>query len=363
MYLHMQTLLLSSVVLSALAGCGQLSPSSNTDKHLEIDHREYSVKAPMLESSQFDFGPVVGTPGSTVRHIYLLRNTSDEPIQIARVNNMKPCCGEVSIASNTIPPRESVELVVIVHVNEVKGQVTHWATVETDPPSPVPIEFRTSVTAYPALSLEPEEPSTKKTLPGIGIVRSFRLTAYGTLDKPPPTLGELDIEGALPAKWDGPATETTLENKLVRHERTLNVCIKGDAEPGHHAEEVRVKLGDNIQVRSDVLWEVVPIIVANPSGIVADGDRLSVRTLMIRSMDKKAFTIKSITSDLDSVKLPTVPSDMAAFHNLQITIRPVPAEKGRAGKITVKTDHADNHNIQIAVYIGQSRLGDNQGGR
>lgn len=302
--------------------------------------------------AHFDFGPVVSRPGLSLSHVYPVTNRSAGPIRVVRAINMKSCCGEVELEPATLEPGESTDLAVTVHIHEANGQVTHWATVETDPPSEPGLAFWTSVTAYPAAVIEAEGPANPPILPGGELVRRFRLIAHGTAEDPPAALDDAAIECALPADWEGPTADRELDGGLVRRERAFTVRARGEGTIGRRVEEVRVALAGEILARSVARWEVAPALVANPPGLIARGGATLERKLLVRTVDGRPFSIRSIGSDLGCVGLPEAPAEASPMHVLAVTVRPGPDDAGRTGRITIDTDHPAQPTVEVAVYVG-----------
>lgn len=156
-----------------------------------------------LGDRSHDFGPVVGGSGTKATHRYRLVNGAGEPVRLVAVN-LKPCCGQVEIDREVVPPGETAEVAVALTLDGRSGGLGHVAIVSTSLGET--IELRTTATVRPALRVRPLDSSPLRIVMGSDASAESRFVAVaaGTADDPPLDLKRMEFDATIPVRWDDP---------------------------------------------------------------------------------------------------------------------------------------------------------------
>ena len=336
-----------------MLGCGE-PPTPPRDRS---DLRE-SPTTPFgdLADRRHDFGAVVGRPGRTLTHAYLLTNSTSGPVKVLQAVNAKPCCGDVAMGPATLEPGQSATLEVTVRVGGSIGPLSHRAIVETDHPAAAQLEFWTLADVHPRLRIEEADQDLPALRPGATERREFAALAYGTADDPPIDLDGPMFRSDLEADWSGPAEDSPLANGLVERSRPFAVALEAGAEPGLRTGELRiVDRGGEFLLGYPLRWEVVPAIKATPSGIViTPSSTVRDPKILLQAQDGRAFRVLGVESDLPGIVAEPPRPESGATQVLRLAIEPGPGNAGRPGTIAVTTDHPDQPRIDLTVYVSGS---------
>ncbi len=91
---------------------------------------------------------------------------------------------------------------------------------------------------------------------------------------------------------------------------------------------------------------------ATPVGIIVDREaRPSETRVVVRSTDRRAFRILGAASTLPGVSAEADDSDTRTLHGVRVKIEPGPGNRGRPGKVMIRTNHPSQSVASISVFI------------
>ncbi len=301
-----------------------------------------------------DFGRVLAGADVERQHTYRVVNASGRPVKVARVVNMKPCCGDVATVGPTVlEPGQGLDVTVTLKIGPASGQLQHSAVIQADDPDHPEIELTTLATCSPRAAIDEVVAADRSIPPGETTRAEFVLHAYGDEATPPLALDERTVRCVVPVAWSGPQSrEVDPETGAVEHRRGLTITLQARGEPGERATDLFVMDGHLAVARKRIAWEVASALKAAPAGlVVTSGESEPVRKIVLRSQDGRPFRIGSATSRVDGLKVEFHDDGAKAVHLLEVRIGP-PSHPGlRTGEIRVTTDHPRQPEARIAVYI------------
>jgi hypothetical protein len=288
------------------------------------------------------------------RHTYRVANASKRPVKVARVVNMKPCCGDVEpVGPTVLEPGQGLDVTVTLKIGPASGQLQHGAVIESDDPDSPEIELTTLANCLPRAAIDEVVSADRSILPGETTRAEFVIHSYGDATTPPLPLDERTIRCDASIAWSGPQSrEVDPETGSTEHRRGLVITLQAQGEQGDRATDLFVMDAHLAVARKRITWGVASALKATPTGLVVTSDEgESVRKVVLRSQDGKPFRISSATSRVDGLKVQFPDDGARAVHLLEVRIGP-PSRPGlRTGEILVATDHPRQPEAKIAVYI------------
>ena len=330
---------------------------SNNNKSTYIERKVQDAPAGADSSRRFHFGSVVGRTNLKLPHDYTITNRSDRPFKILRSINAKPCCGEVEpIAPKILAPGESITLKVTVRIGETLGLLRHRALVETDLPTDSVLEFWTTADVLPRVRVEEVAGDLHPLFPGQSARRRFTAIAYGTATDAPPELDDSTVRATSGVIWEDAARERRLDNQILERTRHFAVELKAGGKPGSRIEDISVVDGKNILWRQQLAWEVASSLKATPPGIIlSQPSGVTEEKVVIRSVDRRPFSLLGIESNLPGVSARAGDGGAQAVHVVRVKIEPSPGNAGHAGRVMIKTDHPNQPVVIVSVFVSSVR--------
>lgn len=296
----------------------------------------------VFEEMSYDFGTV--PQGTRVSHLFTVTNTSENVIEITRLDSRCDCL-QVSASKKSIRPNETATLNLVLDTTFLAGRQAHPLKIaSTDPGRPLTTIVITGKVEK-LLDIRPLTVSLKKVKrDGEPIEKIVTLKAT-----------KADLE--LPVLERGPGWMNVKEKRIGKREIQLIVTIDPkeipDESPLWKSEfrfrpnidtlkEIRIGL----EVEIDEPYVVVPKKVAFKNAV--HGEVLA-SLLHLRTVDGKSFKVKDVKHDLPKHITLVKPEGSSDKQKISIMLKE-DAPKGEfKGTITVTTDNKNGKTVVVPI--------------
>jgi hypothetical protein len=292
--------------------------------------------------------------GQTLHRQFTFTNSTNRPIHLTGATATTPCCSQIGpISKEAIPPGGRcpipVTLKVAPSLQPEKKRVGFL--VLTDSAEYPNKTYALTVAAYPEWEVQ-DTPESSRTLPldrpGRQVVRitSRRSAQEGELL---PT--KVEADSPLVARFLGEPRERTGPEGVTTYVREVEIALPPSQELGLHRGSMRFRWAGGRTREQPVLWQVVPILRANPSMVVLRRyERDLTQTITLRAFDNRPFRIRDAGP---SQLVASCEFDHGArpVHTLKLRIDPERASRERDPQVTIKTDVEDQPAVSLNIVI------------
>ena len=324
----------------------------NDNKYIE----QNSDLLGLTRDRKFDFGKCLISPQLNLLHQYSVCNNSNQPINLLRALNQKPCCGDIKFDPIILQPGESHYLTVILKHNQSSHPLSHLAVIETDHPQLQFVEFYTYADPQPMFILERMDDSITNVKIGESKRVPLNFHCYGDSKNKPFDLDRIRIETDLGFEWLGPITQISSRDGFLETIRKGELVFIGQGSSGSRISAVQVKDNDNLLYNENFAWKVDQILKVNPQVLMISGKEATKEyVIVVNSLDGKAFKVLEIIPDLPDLKVSKLVQTDPSSYSFVVHFDQKPSST-RSGVIKLMTTHPHQASLAVSYfYISQEK--------
>ena len=302
-----------------------------------------------VDNPVIDLGLVLST-GQELRHVYLVKNLSEDAITFQHGDAVVPCCSSIGPLPAQVLPGETVEIPVQFRPGYDDAEKRLTFTVETEPSD---ASFGLSLTARIRSSWKviEREGDSRRVAIGDSGRRRYKIVCRSRGEDGLPLPESIAIASPLQVRTFDRTTASAADiASMTESSCEVEVTIPAGFEVGTHHASLTCRWPGRKPLEQIVAWEVTPRIRATPSGLVLKpGDTHP--EVKVRVESKTApFRIVKITGPIvvESEK----PSDEnALIHSINLQIDRSLLSGGQSGgnDIVLHTDDPNQPETKISV--------------
>lgn len=312
-------------------------------------------EAELEQESTVVLGPFFPTAGAgngiTARHVFTVRNQSDNPITLTLTD--KTCgCTRVRPNFERLEPRASGAITLETDLPASTGRQLQGVVFASSSGRPTKLRLNLDCYRYARLALLPADTAEVRVAPGTTEEFVTRVAAYQPAGEDPlklltETRGRglsSTVRHLQERVLSGGIRETTAE--IVTVADCPAMTNESDLVPERGT--VVVRSGDEEVVRN-VLWRPNTPIRVVPERLFASAN---MSKSIVRLRSKSPFRVASVRSDLPWLRGSALSNESASEQEVHVQAsEDGSSEMSRRGVLVIETDHPDQTEVHVPVYM------------
>jgi hypothetical protein len=290
-------------------------------------------------------GTVFGQ-GQTIRHTFLLKNSTTAPLRIHHASAESPCCSSIESLPDEIAPSAQGEVTVVFRPGYSAGPRHVAFKLDTDNPSLPGFHLGLTADVVPCFESSPlSEPKQSAAWKSFRIV--CRRLADGSVGLSLPE--RVEVKGPFTASLGEKQAGVPNPAGLIEDSAVLSVQLADDLAIGSHRGSIRLAWPDGSTRHIPLSHTVPPPISASPPAFFLTGADASgaTRTVLLDT-DQAPFRVMEVQGPI-RLESPSLPAASAASHTIRFALDPDRLDPGKASSVRIITDHPHQPTIELTL--------------
>jgi len=303
-----------------------------------------------------DLGLILAS-GQSIKHVFVLKNSSDKEVHVLRGVALTPCCSSIESLPESLPPGGEGQAVVAFQPGYQSGPKGVEFTVETDarPDGIWELGLRASLTA--AWEVAPQADFDSALRVGEAGKQVFRVVArrkgVDGFELPQAASASSPLSIRYP---EGEATTKNVD-EVIEQSQECVVEMPATNRPGSYSGHVSFRWPDGHMELRSINWEVRSALRVSPPVVVLTPAEKPIRKKVVITSEAGPFTVKSVQSPLLADKV-DVPSRASSRFEFELSLLPPREAPDHPAEVLFVTDCPSQANASLkAIILGRTPTG------
>ncbi|WP_158633759.1 DUF1573 domain-containing protein [Tautonia sociabilis] len=297
-----------------------------------------------------NFGTTI-SDGSPLRHVFRIKNPSDQSFRILEATASSPCCSGIEPLPDIVPGGDWLSIPVFIRTAGRTGPQQVMFAIGTDSPAMPTILCVALADLVEGFDLEPLDRKNDLVVgrPMKMVYRAIHRRVADVLEAAPTSVS---IPPPFQVAFISPARERIGPDHLIEWQRDLAIEIPAPEDMGRLATTLRFDGADGPVASRSLSWEVHPPLRAMPNALVINAsDGVVERHIDLRSQDLP-FSIHDVEGSIIVDHRVDEPLVIEGQATCRLTLRLDGTRASeRSNAVRIATDHRIVPELRIPVLV------------